>query len=280
MYPDYLFQIDVGGTTVGPTMYGVMIAVGLLACFFVLFFYAKKLNYNPNFIDFIFYIGIGAIAIGFFFAALFQAFYNYLETGVFEFGSGITFLGGLIGGAGSFLGLYFIFRKKYNTRLIDVISYLPCCILIAHAFGRIGCLFGGCCHGAFKGTEYVFGTIKMHGDMGLGYYVPTQLYEAIFLFVVFAVLTFLIFKFDFKHGLSLYLGSYGIWRFVIEFFRADHRGEFVGSLSPSQFWSLIMIPLAVGVYFLQNYMLKKRAEELAVAAAKAPLNAEAEEKAE
>ena len=120
----------------------------------------------------------------------------------------------------------------------------------------------------------------MHGDMGLGYYVPTQLYEAIFLFVVFAVLTFLIFKFDFKHGLSLYLGSYGIWRFVIEFFRADHRGEFVGSLSPSQFWSLIMIPLAVGVYFLQNYMLKKRAEELAVAAAKAPLKAEAEEKAE
>jgi phosphatidylglycerol:prolipoprotein diacylglycerol transferase len=108
----------------------------------------------------------------------------------------------------------------------------------------------------------------MHGDMGLGYYVPTQLYEALFLFVVFAVLTFLVFKYDFKHGLSLYLGSYGIWRFIIEFFRADHRGSFVGNMSPSQFWSLLMIPIAVGVYFLQNYLMKKRAEELAALGAK------------
>ena len=69
-------------------------------------------------------------------------------------------------------------------------------------------------------------------------------------------------KRNFKHGLSLYLLTYGIFRFVIEFLRADHRGEFVGALSPSQFWSLIMIPLAVGVYFLHNYFLKKRAEEL------------------
>ncbi|MBQ3166509.1 MAG: prolipoprotein diacylglyceryl transferase [Clostridia bacterium] len=262
MYPDYLFTINLGGGPVGPTMYGLMIAIGLLCCFGVLFFYAKKLGYNQNFIDFIFYVGICSIIVGFGFAALFQAFYNFIETGKFQFG-GITFLGGLIGGVACFFILYGIFRKKYTSRLIDVLSYLPCCILIAHGFGRIGCLFAGCCHGTYLGAEYVFGGIRMEGTLGWGYYVPTQLYEALFLFVVFGLLTFLVFKYDYKHGLSLYLITYGIFRFIIEFFRADHRGEFIGNISPSQFWSLAMIVLAFGVYFLEKYLVKRRKEQLA-----------------
>ena len=262
MYPDYLFKINIGGQTYGPTMYGIMIALGLLACFLVIFKYGEIMHYNKDFVDFIFYDGIASIIVGFGFAAIFQAFYNFIETGVFEFG-GITFLGGLIGGAGCFLILYFIFRKKYNTRLCEVITYLPCGILIAHGFGRIGCLFAGCCHGTFLGTEYVVGGIRMRGDFGWGYYIPTQLYEALFLFLMFGVISYLVLKRKYQYGLSLYLISYGVFRFLIEFLRADHRGEFIGKISPSQFWSLLMIPLAVGVYFLQKYFLKKRAEELA-----------------
>ncbi len=261
MYPDRLFTITIAGQQLGPTLYGIMIAIGLLACFGVLFYSKKLLNYNADFIDFIFYDGIASIIVGFAFAALFQAVYNFIETGVWEFGA-ITFLGGLIGGAACFLIIYVIFRNRYNTRLCEVVSYLPCCILIAHAFGRIGCLFAGCCHGTYLGQEYVFGGVKMHGTQGVGYYIPTQLYEALFLFIVFGVTFYLVVKRKYQHGLSLYLFSYGIFRFVIEFFRADHRGEFVGSISPSQFWSLLMIPLAFGVYFLQKYLLKKRTEEL------------------
>lgn len=261
MYPDYLFKINIGGNVYGPTLYGIMIAIGLLFCFLVLYKYGKKLGYNPDFIDFIFYDGILSIIVGFCFAGLFQAFYNYLETGVFEFG-GITFIGGLIGGAGCFLLVYWLLRKRFNTRLCEVVSYLPCCILIAHAFGRIGCLCAGCCHGAYLGTQYVVGGIKMDGDYGVGYYVPTQLYESLFLFIMFGVTSYLVLKKNYKHGLSLYLLTYGIFRFVIEFFRADHRGAFVTGISPSQFWSLLMIPLAFGVYFLQKYLLKRRANEL------------------
>lgn len=261
MVPGYLFEINIGGQTFGPSLYGIMIAIGILACFFVLFKFGRMLHYNPDFVDFIFYDGVASIIVGFGSAALFQAIYNFIETGKFQFG-GITFIGGLIGGAACFLILYFIFRKKYNTRLCEVITYIPLGILIAHGFGRIGCLFAGCCHGTYLGTEYVFGGIRMLGDYGWGYYIPTQLYEALFLFVMFGVLTFLIFKYKFQHGLSLYLLTYGIFRFLIEFLRADHRGSFIGNISPSQFWSLVMIPLAVGIYFLQNYFLKKRAEEL------------------
>ncbi len=261
MCPDPIISFNLFGKTEGIHLYGVLISVGLLLCFAVLFLYARRLKYDPNFIDFIFYVGIASIIVGFGSAALFQAFYNFIETGVFEF-SGITFLGGLIGGVVTFLTLYMIFRKRYNTRLCEVVSYLPCCILIAHSFGRLGCLCAGCCHGEYLSPTPVAGGINMDGSYGWGYYVPTQLYEAIFLFVVFAVISFLVLKYDFKHGLSVYVTSYGLFRFIIEFLRDDRRGALVGSISPSQFWSLLMIPLGIALIFFQNYMLKKRAEEL------------------
>ena len=240
-------------------MYGLMIAIGLLCTFGVLFKYNKIKGLDSRFTDFIFYVGVIAIAIGFFSASVFQAFYNYLENPEegFRLGSGITFIGGLIGGAGSFLIIYFIFRKHAHGYITEFLSIVPCCIVIAHAFGRLGCLFAGCCHGELLGKNYVFGGIYMQGDYGWGYYVPTQLYESLFLFVLFGVMTYLLFKKDFKHNMSLYLSTYGIFRFVIEFFRDDHRGELVGSISPSQFWSLLMIILSVVVYFLVNYSLNK-----------------------
>ena len=126
-------------------MYGVMIAVGILCAFLVLFYLTKKKGVDVRFTDFIFYNGIASIVVGFGFATLFQSTYNYIKNPSvgFELGSGMTFIGGLIGGVACFLAIYFIFRKKYTTRLYEVISLLPCSILIAHAFGRIGCFFAG-----------------------------------------------------------------------------------------------------------------------------------------
>ncbi len=252
-------------------MYGLMIAVGILACFGLLFWYGKKKKMEEKFIDFVFYVAILSIALGFGSAALFQATYNYIDnpSAGFNFDGGITFIGGLIGGAGTFLVFYFIFRKRFKTRLVDFISFAPCCILVAHAFGRVGCFFAGCCYG--KPTDGIFGvqfpdlSYKVH---------PTQLYEAVFLFALLAVCLFLVMKKDFKHNLSLYLIAYGIFRFCIEFLRDDDRGQFIGSVTPSQFWSILMVLLGIGVYFLLEWANKKRAVELAEIAAK-----EEEEKA-
>ncbi len=239
-------------------MYGVMIAVGLLACFALMFLYGKVKKINPDFIDFIFYLSIAAVLVGFGSAALFQATYNYIEHPEqgFKFG-GITFIGGLIGGIITFVGLYFIFRKKFKEKLVDIISFLPCCILIAHAFGRIGCFFAGCCHGTrtdgFWGVQFPDLPYKVH---------PTQLYEAVFLFALFAICLWLVWKKNFKHNLSVYLIAYGIFRFCIEFLRGDDRGRLLGLISPSQFWSICMVFAGIGVYFLLDWAYKKRAEEL------------------
>ena len=237
-------------------MYGVMIAVGILCAFLVLFYLTKKKGVDVRFTDFIFYNGIASIVVGFGFATLFQSTYNYIKnpSAGFELGSGMTFIGGLIGGVACFLAIYFIFRKKYTTRLYEVISLLPCSILIAHAFGRIGCFFAGCCYGketdSFLGIQFPDLPHPVH---------PTQLYEAAFLFVLFAVSVYLILKKDFKHNLSLYLIAYGVFRFLIEYVRGDDRGELVGFVSPSQFWSIIMAVAGVAIIFVMNHVLVKAA---------------------
>ena len=238
-------------------MYGVMIAVGILCAFLTLFYLTKKKGVDVRFTDFIFYNGIASIVVGFGFATLFQSTYNYIKnpSAGFELGSGMTFIGGLIGGVACFLAIYFIFRKKYTARLYEVISLLPCSILIAHAFGRIGCFFAGCCYGketdSFLGVQFPDLPHPVH---------PTQLYEAAFLFVLFAVSVYLILKKDFKHNLSLYLIAYGVFRFLIEYVRGDDRGELVGFVSPSQFWSIFMVVAGVAIIFVMNRILNKAAQ--------------------
>ena len=225
------------------TLYGLSIAIGVLCAVLVLFIFAKG-RIKDSFIDFLFYNGVVAIALGFGAATLFQSFYNYLDSGVWKWG-GMTFMGGLIGGVVTFLAGYFIFRKRLEGRLVDIISLLPCCIVIAHAFGRIGCLMAGCCHGKYLGPSYVVGGVYMdpHGAVA-GYYVPTQLYEALFLFALFAILSVLYFK-KCNIIMALYLNAYGLWRFFVEFLRTDARGGFLLGLSPSQWQSFVFIIIAL-----------------------------------
>ena len=222
-------------------MYGLMIAIGILGTFITLTLGGKKLGIGEKFLDFTFYCGIGSIVVGFLSASLFQATYNYIENPAagFRFGESMTFMGGLIGGVVCFLAVYFIVRPKLHGRLIDVLSLVPCCITIAHGFGRIGCFFAGCCYG-----------------------IPTD-YEAAFLFILFGVMLFLLIKYNFRHNMSVYLISYGVFRFLLEFIRGDHRGELVTGISPSQFWSIPMVALGIGLIFLLNYLQPKRDLEIA-----------------
>ncbi|MBQ9727994.1 MAG: prolipoprotein diacylglyceryl transferase [Clostridia bacterium] len=253
-------------------MYGLMISLGLLACFGLLFFFGKKKKIEEGFIDYLLYSGLASIALGFGSASLFQSVYNYIDNpeAGFQFGGGMTFIGGLIGGVAVFLILYSIFRKKYKTRLIDVLSFIPCCILIAHAFGRVGCFFAGCCYGkptdSFLGVQFPNLPYKVHA---------TQLYEAIFLFALCAVCFLLYWKKNFRHNFSVYLIAYGIFRFCIEFLRGDDRGKLLGFISPSQFWSILMVVLGVACYFLSEYFYKRRAAEVAaITEAESVTNAE------
>ena len=89
-------------------MYGIMIAVGVLAAFLVLYGYGKKLKINSKLLDFVYYDAIVSIVLGFGCAALTQAFYDYLEhpENGFHLSGGITFMGGMVGGTALFFLFY------------------------------------------------------------------------------------------------------------------------------------------------------------------------------
>lgn len=263
MKPDPLFKLF--GQPV--YAYGIFIAVGILACLLVFFAFTKKKGMTQKVQDFTFFIVVLAIAFGFLFAKLYQAFYDLIETGEWDFyDAGITVMGGLIGGAGTFLLAYFLIGKYYfkgkekglHIKEFNItFSVAPVCITLAHAFGRIGCLMSGCCHGAYLGSQPGSGGIYMRGTVNnikrWGYYVPTQLYEAIFLFVLFGVLTYLYFN-RCNIIMHIYLIAYGMWRMIIEIFRTDYRGAFVLGLAPSQWQSIVFI--LGGVALIIIYLVK------------------------
>lgn len=254
MHPDPI--ITIGKFSVN--LYGLFIAIGLIACFIIFYIYTKKKGMPSQIQDFCYVVIFIAVVIGFLAAYFFQALYGWIETGVFEFG-GITAMGGFIGGALGFILAYFVGGKlyfkgrrakfDYKGQFNTIVLVAPICICIAHAFGRIGCLMAGCCHGTYLGSTPVAGGLLMEGSKGLGYYIPVQLYEAIFLFILTAVLSILYFKRS-NIVMQVYLIAYAVWRFIIEFYRGDAaRGQFLG-IYFSQWQSFVFVIIAVVLFIV------------------------------
>ena len=244
------FFVRYNKDTMFPYLFGVidsyvfMIVIGVIAAFSLVAFYFYYKKFSKKDILDVLICSSFAVALGVTFAILFQALYDL------KWEWKLTFYGGLFGGVLGFLLTYFLFIKKDSTLKMDeVVKIAPPAITLAHGIGRIGCFLDGCCYGKETGTnlDMYFPTLGRS-------VLPTQLYEAIFLFILTAVLLLLVFRFDFKYTFIVYLGSYSIWRFVIEFFRDDPRGAFIPFLSPSQFWSVL---IWIGIIPLYIFLKKK-----------------------
>ncbi|HZJ89358.1 MAG TPA: prolipoprotein diacylglyceryl transferase family protein [Bacilli bacterium] len=218
-------------------LYTVFILIGLFMSLFVVHLYAEKIKMAQKLKLDILMIGIIAIFAGFIAAVLFQLLFDVIKGNEIR-PFAMTFYGGLVGGIAAFLLLYFLYiSKKHETAAFrDLLIIAPAAITIAHAFGRVGCFFAGCCYG-----------IETNSWLGMQFpdlpnpVYPTQLFEALFLFLLFAVLFFLAFWKHNIYTMPTYLISYGVWRFLIEFIRGDERGAFFLSLSPSQWFALVAI---------------------------------------
>lgn len=245
----------------GLTLYDLLIALGIILCFCSFSYLADKRRIKGRLQNLVLISGVAGISLGFGSAILFQAFYNVGSTGKFEIvaNTGATFYGGLIGGVLTFLVCYFaaghLLYKRSETpsypkdSFFAVASCAVPSILLAHGFGRLGCLMAGCCHGALTDAWY---GLQMYGRFGYEKYVPIQLFEAIFLLSLFAILFYRA-KREKRYNLPVYITVYGIWRFLIEFARADDRGSLpFWSLSPSQFIAVLMILCGIGIFFLEK----------------------------
>ena len=90
--------------------YSVMMIIGILAAVLLFRFLCAKKRVPGKIYDYYATAAIVSIAVGLGSAFLFQAVYNLIDTGKFEF-RGLTFMGGLIGGAVTFV-LFGLLSKK------------------------------------------------------------------------------------------------------------------------------------------------------------------------
>ena len=237
--------------------YWILMAAGIITALVLFGVLCKKKNVDAFCFDIFFKIGMLAIVGGLISARLFQMLYNLIKTG--KVGEGITFMGGFVGGVVVFFTMFFIIYKMQNnekrslmkSNLKIVVSTAIPCVTIGHCLGRIGCFLAGCCYGkptnAWYGVNFVEGISKKTGEwIYFGYdRIPTQLFEALFLLVIFVTTLVLVLKKDGFAPILVYAYGYSVFRFVLEFFRGDESRAVVGVLSPSQWQSIILFLAAV-----------------------------------
>ncbi len=254
MYP-YLLP-EIFGQSI--PMYDVMIGIGVLAMLLYVTRRFERLDsYSRTQTNHLVILIIISLLFALLSSYLFDGIFHSIQNGEWSFGS-ITFIGGLIGGIVTFLFLLKYHFKEENKDIHKILNTLITGVVLAHAFGRIGCFLAGCCYGI--PTEGFLGIIFPHGHSQIDYpgqaVYPTQLFESIFLFSLFFALNNLK---PMKHKeTEIYLIAYGAWRFLIEFIRGDDRGSFFGFIAteynvfptPSQYLSLLMIVL--GIYLLSR----------------------------
>lgn len=269
MFPTF----DIFGRQIGT--YGVMVVLGIAACFLVARPLVKRADINIYDFSLTMIAMAGALLIT---ASLVYGMTNiriliygfsHFDTlgwsGLWDvikyaFG-GIVFYGGFIGGGIGIL-IYTKYVKDVREKRGDILDIYAVLTPLFHTFGRIGCFLGGCCYG----VESKFG-ITVHGNtvnptVNDVNRFPIQLVEAGCNLILFFVLLYLLKKGVMKHRMIyLYMLTYPVIRFIDEFFRGDfYRGIFFG-LSTSQ-W------ISIGLFVFAIVMLPLKTKKLGVQKAK------------
>lgn len=164
-------------------------------------------------------------------------------------GGGFVFYGGLFG------VLYGVYRysKKHNYDPKKMSNLLAPAIPLFHSIGRIGCLLSGCCYG-FELPERVVIFNLIYMDR-----FPTQIVEAVFELILFLIIMMYQKKKENSDALKLYLISYAVFRFVLEFARGDSvRGVLFG-VSTSQLISVGILLYFGAKHFIQKHQKKDEA---------------------
>ena len=247
--------------------FGFILVLAFYSCYFFLNYDLKRLGYDEKLAsDIVFWAAVGGI----FGAKLYYLIENFDRVipdpkGMIFSGSGLVFLGGLLGG----LIAVTILLKKQNLSWLLFADLVAPVLILGSCIGRIGCFLVGDDYGlpsklpwavsfidglpptTTQSFQYYYPWIDLSGfEPGLITVHPTQIYEVI--------ITFILFVFLWKKRKNIettgnlfftYLILYGIERFMIEFLRTNPKYLF-SFFSGAQIICLIMI--MIGVYFYLN----------------------------
>lgn len=236
--------------------YGIMIAIGIISAFYISDKRATKYGLDG---DVVFKLGMMAVISGMLGAKLLYIIINIktimqMDSLLTAIKEGFVVYGGIISG----VVCCYIYCKVKKYSLAEYFDLIIPTVALAQGFGRIGCLMAGCCYG--KETDSIIG-ITFHNSPYAPNNVklmPTQIMSSIGDFLNFAILMLISKRFreHNKKGMitAIYLILYSIGRFIIELFRGDIERGNVGTLSTSQFISVFILIIGVGLLI---YALKQ-----------------------
>ena len=162
--------------------------------------------------------------------------------GIQNFGAGLVFLGGLVGGMAAVS--WYIYRKNLNWfKIADLAAPF---LVLGHGIGRIGCFLVGDDYGIPTNLPWAIAFPNGLPPTNIAVH-PTQLYEMSAYFIIYFYLRYrkrnqtfsgeIIFEYLFLGGLS---------RFMVEFIRTNTK--YIFGLSGAQYLSILM--MAIGAYQL------------------------------
>ena len=162
--------------------------------------------------------------------------------GIQNFGAGLVFLGGLVGGMATVS--WYIYRKNLNwLKISDLAAPF---LVLGHGIGRIGCFLVGDDYGIPTNLPWAIAFPNGLPPTNIAVH-PTQLYEMSAYFIIFFYLRYrkrnqtfsgeIIFEYLFLGGLS---------RFMVEFIRTNTK--YIFGLSGAQYLSILM--MVIGAYQL------------------------------
>lgn len=162
---------------------------------------------------------------------------------------------------GAMLGVLVAFLLYVRVKRLPAWEILDTFALgfpVIYFFVRLGCLGAGCCFGA--PTEFPIALVFTDPRAVAAKYYPgfmihaTQLYSMLAAIILFGIVHITAWKRRFPGQVILmFLISYGIARFSIEFWRGDSdRGVYFGVISTGQVMSLLFIAVAALLYGQRN----------------------------
>ena len=166
---------------------------------------------------------------------------------------GFVLYGGLFG---VIIGLVFTsWQNKLDIR--QLADALAPSLAMAIAFGRLGCLLGGCCYGrSYDGPFAITYPPGCPAPAGTPLF-PSPIVESLSCLVLCACML----AHERKTGriyshMAVFFLLYSIGRFILEFMRGDAERGFMGPLSTSQVISLLVMGIWLVLYLMKSPVLR------------------------
>ena len=173
-------------------------------------------------------------------AGIFTLSGGRIADGIQNFGAGLVFLGGFMGGMAAVS--WYVYRNKLNW--LKVADWVAPFLMLGHGIGRIGCFLVGDCYGIPSNLPWACAFPQGLPPTNIPVH-PTQLYEMFAYFTIFFYLRYCKHNQHFAGELMFkYLFLGGFARFMIEILRTNTKYLF--GLSGAQYISIIM--MLIGIY--------------------------------